>query len=95
MKFLYYFGRHGEKLLTEHTPKAWEALKEKMQNDNRMSFDEAVVEFGHECLYGSLDYSDRAHIFMDDGGEINTLWLSEVSEDGGFTNEADGLFEHW
>lgn len=82
MKFLYYFGRHGEQLLTEHTPHAWECLKEEMQNDNRCSFDEAVRDFGPDCLYGSLDYKDDAHLFMDDGGEIRTLWLTEVDRSG-------------
>lgn len=82
MKFLYYFGRHGEQLLTEHTPHAWECLKKEMEEDNRVTFEQAVEEWGEDCLSGSLEYSDNAHVSMDDGGEIRTLWLTEVDRSG-------------
>ena len=78
MKFLYYFGRHGEMHLTEHSPRAWEFLLTEMQEDNRMTFDEAAKEFGPDCLYGSLEYREDAHLSMDDGGSIITIVLTEM-----------------
>lgn len=78
MKFLYYEGRHGEQLLTEHLPSAWEFLKTQMCNDNRASFDEIKRDLGEDAIYGSLDYSHNAHLSVDDGGYIITIELTEV-----------------
>lgn len=78
MKFLLYDGRHGEQILTEHSERAWNYLKFEMQNDNRMTFEEACEEFGVDCLYGSLDYGPNASLSMDDGGDIDTIELTEV-----------------
>jgi len=80
MKFLFYTGRHGQQLLTEHSEKAWEFLKAEMQKDNRCTFEEAIRDFGHDCLYGSFGYSDRACLSMDDGGQIITIDLTEVPD---------------
>lgn len=78
MKFLHYQGRQGQELFTEHTPKAWEYLKQEMQNDNRMSFEEMMEEFGIECISGTFDFSDDCHLYVDEGGEIHTIELTEV-----------------
>lgn len=82
MKFLYYFGRHGEQVLTEHTHHAWECLKKEMEEDNRVTFEQAVEELGEDCISGSLEYSDNAHVSMDDGGRIETVYLTEVGGSG-------------
>lgn len=78
MKFLYYLGRHGEQHLTEHTPKAWEFLKQEMQNDNRATFEDIIRDFGRAAMYGSLDFKDECYLSIDDGGEIHTIELTEV-----------------
>ena len=78
MKFLLYEGRQGQQVLTEHTPEAWETLKNQMQEDNRCTFEEAVEDFGHDCLYGSFEYKESCYLSMDEGGCIRTLHLSEI-----------------
>lgn len=78
MKFLLYNGRHGEQLLTFHTPKAWEFLKSEMQEDNVVTFEEYLRDFGEDGVSGSFEYSDDAHLFLDDGGSIDTVELTET-----------------
>jgi hypothetical protein len=78
MKGLHYSGRHGEQIYTEHSEKAWEFLKQEMQNDNRCTFEEAVRDFGVECLSGTFEYGPDCHLYMDDGGEIHTFEFTEV-----------------
>lgn len=79
MKFLYYEGRHGEQILTEHSPTAFEFLKEQMQEDNRATFDEIKRDMGYEAFYGDFEYLDNAYLSIDDGGSIETIELTEVS----------------
>lgn len=78
MKFLLYNGRHGEQLLTYHTPEAWEFLKYEMVKDNRASFEEIRRDMGEDALSGSLDYHKDAHLSIDDGGDIDTIELTVV-----------------
>ena len=78
MKFLLYNGRHGEETLTEHSQKAWTYLLKEMQDDNRMTFEEAYEQFGADCMYGSLEYGPDARLSMDDGGYIDTIELTEI-----------------
>lgn len=78
MKFLFYEGRHGERHLTEHTPAGWEFLKNQMQQDNNASFEDILRDSGPEAFYGSFDYKDDASLFIDDGGRISTIELTEV-----------------
>lgn len=80
-KFLYYEGRHGERLLVPHNEKGWEFLKEQMQEDNRCSFEEAREQFGEHSVEGDLEYSEDACLFMDDGGSISTAELTIEQND--------------
>ena len=82
MKFLLYNGRHGEQILTEHTPNAWEYLKNEMQRDNNATFEDIRRDFGDDAMYGHLDYRSEAHLSIDDGGEISTVYLTEVDMTG-------------
>ena len=78
MKFLHYQGRQGQELFTEHSPKAWEYLKQEMQNDNRATFEDIARDFGHDAMYGSLDFKSDCYLSIDDGGSIITIELTEV-----------------
>lgn len=78
MKFLFYKGRHGERLLTEHSQKGWNFLRNEMDNDNRCTLDEIRRDMGDYAISGSPEYSENAHLSVDDGGEISTIELTEV-----------------
>lgn len=73
MKFFLYGGRHGERHLVHATKAGWDFLTSEMQKDNHMSFEEAAREgFDIEGSY------DEGFLYMDDGGEIHTIELTEV-----------------
>lgn len=80
-KFLFYESRNGLRLLVPHNEKGWEFLKKHMQDDNRCTFEEAVEQFGEYSVEGDLEYSEDAHISMDDGGSIHTAELTVLVED--------------
>lgn len=81
MKFLFYHGRHGEQHLTVHSEQAWEYLKLEMQKDNRCSFEDYIRGYGgfdDGMISGSFEYHDDAHLSLDDGGSIQTIYLMET-----------------
>jgi len=74
MKFLLYRGRHGEEILTEHGPREWDYLMRHLIEDDG-STPEASAEMGLWVDGGTFE---QGFVSVDDGGRIDTIWLTEV-----------------
>jgi len=74
MKFFLYEGRHGERLLTEHSRTAWNYLLAEMNTADGCTIEEAREE-GFWVDGGT--YED-GHVSVDDGGKISTVELTRV-----------------
>ena len=71
-EFYLYTSRKGRHVLTPRTREAWDWLLQEMQDDNRVTFEEAKREgFDIEGSY------EDGWLFMDDGGEIRVITLTE------------------
>lgn len=78
MKFLLYEGRHGERILTEHTKRAWDALLAEMNEIDGCTLEQAR-EQGFWVDGGTYE---EGNVSVDDGGTISTLYLTEVDRSG-------------
>lgn len=72
MKFLLYEGRHGERLLMEVSQENWDYLLRVMEQDNRYTFEDLAED--EVEIEGSYE---EGELFVDDGGEIRTIELTE------------------
>ena len=71
--FLLYEGRHGERILTENTREAWDALLELMAGHDGCTISEARSQ-GFWVDGGTYE---EGHVSVDDGGKITTLVLRD------------------
>lgn len=71
-EFYLYKSRYNEHVLTPKTREAWDFLVARMENDNGVTEEEAKRD-GYE-YEGSYEVDWR---FMDDGGEIRVIVLTE------------------
>lgn len=77
-EFLLYRGRSGQVRLVKKSRAAWDFLIEEMERDNGVTFVE-LVEHGDLEFGGSFE---EGHMWVDDGGHIDTIELTEVPANG-------------
>lgn len=76
-EFLLYQGRSGQTKLVKKTQAGWDYLIEEMERDNRVTF----VELVETDLDFDGSYAD-GFMWVDDGGEISTVELTQVPANG-------------